>query len=591
MSVTLTQNAVPTTAPWQDRVRDKQQRILSDVPRQFIHPELKFSNAEAQDVLDLPTFSEGNPARVMDLPAKFLTADELAITALNAEDIPPVIAAGKWTAVQVLDAFTHRAVMAHQLLHCCLSFVYPQARAQAEALDAEFARTKTLVGPLHGVPLSVKDQCRIAGTETTCGYVSQLGVWDDADCLLVDILKKAGAVPFCKTTLSVGCMWGESINNIVGRASNPHNRLFTCGGSSGGEGALIGFRGSPLGVGSDLGGSIRTPSAYNGLHGLRPSSSRIPYYRVLNSMEGQEVIPSVVGPMAQSTKSLQLFVQAVVDAQPWLLDPKSPPIPWRKDVVTEIQSRPLRLAFLHYDKHVLPQPPIRKALRELEALLRAAGHDIVPMFVDALDQRRSDQFGSDVCTADADHDVQRSRDLSGEPKLPLLPARGPGALPPQPMTLTESWAFAMDRMEYQASVLKAWQETAATTKDCAPIDAYITCVNPSVAHIHGEFGRVRYKGYCATANVLDFSACTLPVTTMDVASNPPDRSETEDGFGEAIPAPQCDRDRWIRENYARNLNEYNNMPIVLQIVCKRWEEEKVLAISELVESLLKKEQI
>ncbi len=79
-------------------------------------------------------------------------------------------------------------------------------------LDEAFARTGELVGPLHGVPLSVKDQCRIKGTETTCGFVANLGVFDEEDCLLVRILRDAGAVPFCKTTLSVGCMWGESVN-------------------------------------------------------------------------------------------------------------------------------------------------------------------------------------------------------------------------------------------------------------------------------------------------------------------------------------------------------------------------------------------
>ncbi|CAK7221315.1 hypothetical protein SCUCBS95973_004452 [Sporothrix curviconia] len=122
--------------------------------------------------------------------------------------------------------------------------------------------------------------------------------------------------------------------------------------------------------------------------------------------------------------------------------------------------------------------------------------------------------------------------------------------------------------------------TALNAEDIPPTTA---------AGIHQQFGRVRCKGYCATVNVLDFSACTLPVTTMDVANNPPDRSETEDGFGKTILALQCDRDRWIRENYARNLQEYQGMPIVLQIVCKRWEEEKVLAISEVVQSVLKKE--
>lgn len=119
----LSQNIVRTTASWQDRVKDKQEHILADVPTQFLHSDLQFSDNEAKYVLELPVFSESNPARVMDFPEKYLSKDELAITALKAEDIPPTILAGTWTAVEVLDAFTHRAVIAHQLLHCCLSFV------------------------------------------------------------------------------------------------------------------------------------------------------------------------------------------------------------------------------------------------------------------------------------------------------------------------------------------------------------------------------------------------------------------------------------------------------------------------------------
>lgn len=199
---------------WQDRASEKRSRILAEVPQHFVHPSLAFSTAEAADTMDLPTFSKANPARVIDVPERLLSAAELAITALRAEEIPPAIAAGAYTAVQVLDAFTHRAVVAHQLLHCCLSFMYPAARRRAAELDAAFARTGALVGPLHGVPLSVKDQCRIKGTETTCGYVANLGVFDEEDCLLVSILQNAGAVPFAKTTLSVGCMWGESINKL-----------------------------------------------------------------------------------------------------------------------------------------------------------------------------------------------------------------------------------------------------------------------------------------------------------------------------------------------------------------------------------------
>ncbi|RDW85348.1 hypothetical protein BP5796_03673 [Coleophoma crateriformis] len=570
---------------WDERAREKRARILACIPQDFITPSLSFSDTEALNVLDLPTFSESNPASVIDIPSKVLNQEELAITALKAEEIPQAIAARKYTAVQVINAFTHRAVIAHQLLHCCLTFMYPTALEQAEVLDRVFAESGKLVGPLHGVPFSVKDQCRVKGTETTCGFVANLGTFDDEDCLLVKILKDAGAIPFCKTTLSVGCMWGESINNIVGRASNPFNRTFTCGGSSGGEGALIGFKGSPLGVGSDLGGSIRTPSSYNGLHGLRPSSSRIPYHQILNSMEGQEIIPSVVGPMAQSTESLRLFTKAVIDSKPWLIDPKSPPIPWREEMASEVIGRPLRIAIMHWDGYILPQPPIRRALRNVEETLRRAGHDVVPMF--EMDQPLADELGTKVCVSDADLDVQRSRDRSGEPKLILVP---PPLEKPKPMSLLENWALAMERTKYQAQILQKWAQTAGTTQSGKPIDAYLTAVNPSVAHVHGEFGAVRYKGYCATVNVLDFTACTLPVSFVR-DSDLKDQSETMDGFGTKIPSPVCDKDRLIRQNYSKNFEILQGQPVVLQLVGKRFEEEKVLAISQILEELLKSTSI
>lgn len=200
------------TAQWQDRALEKQARILSEVPQEFVDPSLRFSDTKATDTLDLPTFSPENPPRVIDIPKRFLSAKELDITALKAEEIPAAILAGHYTAVEILNAYTHRAVIAHQLLHCCLSFMYPAALAEARRLDEVFASTGKLVGPLHGVPLSVKDQCRVKGTETTCGYVCHIGNFDGADCLLVKILRDAGAIPFCKTTLSVGCMWGESVN-------------------------------------------------------------------------------------------------------------------------------------------------------------------------------------------------------------------------------------------------------------------------------------------------------------------------------------------------------------------------------------------
>jgi amidase len=100
---------------------------------------------------------------------------------------------------------------------------------------------------------------------------------------------------------------GETINNIIGYTPNPKNRNLAAGGSSGGEGALISLRGSPVGFGTDIGGSIRIPAAFNGLYGIRPSSGRMPYEGMANSMDGQNTILSVVGPMATSVSNASLI--------------------------------------------------------------------------------------------------------------------------------------------------------------------------------------------------------------------------------------------------------------------------------------------
>jgi len=189
---------ISLNAPWKERSAAKKSSVLDGVPSQFIHSELEFRDDDASSALDIPS--------------KFLIQEELSITALDAVNIVRAIASKKYTCVQVLNAFTHRAAIAHKLLNCCLEFRYNAARVEAERLDRHYEETGKLVGPLHGLPISVKDQCRIIGTETTCGFVANIGVVDTENSVLVDILMRAGAVIFVKTNLSIGCFWGETIN-------------------------------------------------------------------------------------------------------------------------------------------------------------------------------------------------------------------------------------------------------------------------------------------------------------------------------------------------------------------------------------------
>lgn len=107
---------------------------------------------------------------------------------------------------------------------------------------------------------------------------------------MVKELRALGAILYCKTAVPHTLMAGETVNNIIGYTTNPKNRNLSCGGSSGGEGALIALRGSPAGFGTDIGGSIRIPAAFNGLYGLRPSAGRLPYEGVANSMDGQNSV-------------------------------------------------------------------------------------------------------------------------------------------------------------------------------------------------------------------------------------------------------------------------------------------------------------
>jgi amidase len=133
--------------------------------------------------------------------------------------------------------------------------------ADAKKLDEYFSQHKKTIGPLHGLPISLKDQFHLKNCETTMGYVGWIGKFNPGGTVptgkervpeseMVRELRVLGAILYCKTSVPHTLMSGETINNIVGFTLNPKNRNLTCGGSSGGEGALIGLRGSPCGFGT-----------------------------------------------------------------------------------------------------------------------------------------------------------------------------------------------------------------------------------------------------------------------------------------------------------------------------------------------------
>ncbi|KAI0068345.1 amidase signature enzyme [Artomyces pyxidatus] len=351
---------------WQDLVADKKKRQAESIPKEWI------ITPPAEDVYDVVRF----PAQT-----GLLSARELEITEVTDVDfLLQKLASAEWSAVEVTTAFSKRAIIAQQVTNCLTEIFVDRALARAAWLDEQLKTTGKVVGPLHGLPISLKDQICLKGLETTMGYVSWIGKYAERDAVLAEILIECGAVPYVRTNVPQTLMWPETMNAVFGRTVNPHNRTLTSGGSSGGEGALIAMKGSPLGVGSDIGGSVRIPAALCGLYGLRPSYGRVPYGGAVNSMEGQDSLPSVLGPLSNNLSGIKTFMKSVLSKKPWLKDPLAVHKQWDEDEYQLSEhggGKKLTFGIMWNDGTMVPQPPIIRALEMTKKALLDAGHDVV----------------------------------------------------------------------------------------------------------------------------------------------------------------------------------------------------------------------
>ncbi|ETS75483.1 Acetamidase [Pestalotiopsis fici W106-1] len=502
--------------------------------------------------------------------SRVLTPKELTITEMPATLLVQELANGKLTAVAVTTAFCKRAALAHQLTNCLHEFFPDLAIAKARSLDEYFAKHKKVIGPLHGLPISLKDQARIKGVETSMGYVSWLDKKETEDSALTMLLEKAGAVLYVKTSVPQTLLCCETINNVFGRTINPRNRDWSCGGSSGGEGAIVAMRGSIIGVGTDLGGSIRVPAAFNSLFGLRPSHGRLPYAKLANTMEGQEAIHSVCGPICHSIPDMRLFVQSILSQNPWMYDSKVVPMPWRKHeedaIKTKISSRSLTIGYYSCDGNVLPHPPILRAVEIVKRRLAKAGHMVVPW------QPYKHAFAADLasrlCVADGGTEIFSNLRASGEPAIPNIDYL---IRPEQPkMDVNELWNAQLQKWNYQNEYLEKIR--CFEEKHGRELDAIIAPTSPYACVRHNKFN---YYGYATVINVLDYTSVVIPVT---FATKSIDRASYQ--F-----APLSDLDRLVQAEY--DPEAYHGAPAAVQVIGRRLTEERIMCIAEELVRLLR----
>jgi fatty acid amide hydrolase len=293
----------------------------------------------------------------------------------SASEIARRIARRDISASEVTRAFIARIKEVNPRLNAVVVPRFEEAISEAAAADLQQADGKPL-GPLHGVPITLKECFFLTGTPSTIGLNSlERRRPAEADGLLVQRLRRAGAIVLGKTNLPELMIWHESDNPVYGRTNNPWHLERTCGGSTGGEAAIVAARGSPLGIGNDLGGSIRVPCHFCGIHGIRPTSLRLPRGGATRTLRGFEAFVTQCGPLARHVEDLWLALRVLADNSDGYVSGDYVPAVLRDPAEVAIDK--LTVAAWTDDGVFPPSLAVARAVREAASALRARGVEVV----------------------------------------------------------------------------------------------------------------------------------------------------------------------------------------------------------------------
>lgn len=277
------------------------------------------------------------------------------LTGLGASELAGLIVTRRVSATEAVKAHIERIQAMDGKLHAVVVPLFDQALAEAARADSGSAEGR----PLHGVPVTVKECFDVRGTPSTVGLASRRGHRAAEDAELVARLRTAGAIVVAKTNVPQLLIYVEADNPVYGRTNNPWNLERSSGGSSGGEGAAVAAGFSCLGLGTDIGGSVRIPAHFCGVQSLKPTPDRLSLRGTVDAeMFGGYAIPDAAGPIARSVADLRLAMSVL----------GSP--------VTEAAVKGLRVGFYEDDGYFPASAGMRRAVREASELLEAAGCQI-----------------------------------------------------------------------------------------------------------------------------------------------------------------------------------------------------------------------
>ncbi|KAG5652637.1 hypothetical protein H0H81_004249 [Sphagnurus paluster] len=511
-----------------------------------------------------------------------LSSPEEKIHALSVAQLVSNCKSGDLAPSEVMLVYAKKTIAAHATTNCVTDFMFEEALAipsvvnWPHSMDPETSDASDLTQDrsLLGVPVSVKDTVDIAGHDTTIGYSRNVGHPATTTSPIVRLLRDAGALVHVKTTVPTGLIALETTSDLFGLTSNPYKKTHTAGGSTGGGAALLACGGSKIEIGTDLGGSVRIPAHFCGIWSLKGSVGRFPSWGSVSSMPGLEGVQIVASPMAGNLADLEEFWKRVVEAKPWQYDHTA------RSLLLRLANVPFSwwlTRFANKDMKWLnckDTPPdvfhglkiayqllfgdggaqLRNWLSPHETITKASAATLDLLALPRVVKRLMGYFA-------------RKSDPTNADLLDVLHAK----------SVVDVRYLVAQREAYRAAWFDKWTESG--------LDFVLTVPHPFPAFKNGESEKVNLMttGFTAIFNLLDYTAGVLPVTFVDkeIDGLPADFKAS---------AAYASMGGVAKEAYsAYDVDGMHGLPMGVQVLGRRLEEERVLEGMNIIEDALRQQ--
>jgi amidase len=422
------------------------------------------------------------------------------ITMKSASELANAIRSRQLSSKAIVEAHLDQIARVNPKLNAVVQLTADSARKEADEADAALGRGE-IKGPLHGVPVTIKDTLETSGVICTGGTKGRANYVPSADATAVARLRAAGAIILGKTNVPELAGAIETDNLVYGRTNNPYDLTRTPGGSSGGEAAVVSACGSPLGLGTDAGGSIRIPAHFCGLAAIKPTSGRVPRTGQFPLPMGARNAVFHVSLIARHVDDLALALPIIagpdfrdhsIVGMP-LLDPKA------------VQLAGLKLAYFEDDGAASPTKEIAAAVR-----------DCAKAFAEASVKVEENRPPDAAKAATVYHDMSRGdggagtraflKSIGSDPISPLFEQALTHSVAPAFATTTEALAAFVRWDAFRNSMLRFIEN----------YDAILSPVAPFPAVLHGtsfEEQNRRGFGYTQMYNLTGWPSATVRVGT------------------------------------------------------------------------------